>query len=237
MRCPHCATVIERQFCAACGEQRPVRMQMRSIIHDLVRHVADWDAIWLRTINALTLQPGDTCRAYFSGDRRSLVNPLKYAFIMATMYSLLVLLFDIDLRPESVRRTAEATEAFRLVFASLGYLALFYLLPVAWIQARVFRQEGYNTAECYTSLLYLYGQVTLLLILLLPLNIFGIKADAVVRQLLFLVYLVYWNRRLYQASWTRELPRSLVVFMCHLVFSVLAGIMLVAFTTGLATRL
>ena len=53
----------------------------------------------LRTAAHLTLGPGRVARAYVKGQRRTYVNPLKYAFLTATAYVLVINLFKVEIVP------------------------------------------------------------------------------------------------------------------------------------------
>ncbi len=225
--CPACGSAMQRAFCGSCGERRPARLVVGGVLRDVAAQVADWDTNWLRTVRALAWHPGATCRAYFRGDRSRWINPLKYAFILTTLYILAVLASGLDLRPDSMRTDEHAARSFYLVFTSLAYLALVYLLPVAWIQSRLFWRAGYNTAECYVSLLYLYGQLSLLLLLLVPVQMMlDAKLGVLQREAIVLAAVLLWNASLYRSLSPSMLLRSAVVFFALVLSGAVSGSLL-----------
>lgn len=206
-------------FCSHCGEQKFRRLELRRILGEVLGDLANFNSVWLRTLREMTLRPGRAVLAYVSGDRRRFVNPIKYLFVLMTLFAVIVIGLDIDLRPEPVR-IADASDAsiagMHFVFSVLGYLAIVYLLPVAALQARLFRSEGLNVAEHYASLCFFTAQVQLFLAICALTGVLALSAVHLVIRVAAACYLVFWNARLFGRLSFGLAWRSLVVYVAQM---------------------
>lgn len=220
--CAACGSKMEAGYCAQCGERRFRRLDLRRILGEVSADLLNLDTTWLRTLRALTWQPGRTVLAYIAGDRRRFVNPVKYLFVFATLFALAVIAFEVDFRPEELRGYSDVSLAgMHFVFGLLGYLAIIYLLPVAALQARLFRSDGLNVAETYASLCFFAGQVQLFLAIGTVTGILSLPHAMVLSRILAAAYLVFWNSRLFGKFTFGVLWRTLLVYAAYIVFAAL----------------
>ena len=105
--------------------KRTHRLTFGQVARALTSQLLQLDFASLRTAAHLTLGPGRVALAYVKGQRRTYVNPLKYAFLTATAYVLVINLFKVG----SCRRRSVQPEPkrFLLYLSLLPYLTLPYL--------------------------------------------------------------------------------------------------------------
>lgn len=222
--CRRCGADLDGAFCSRCGQKRGARLTVRRTLGELLHHLTSVDSALLRTVVGLTRRPGEVVRRYIAGDRTGYLNPAKYTFLAATLYAFVILVFEIDVRPASVRNTDQrAIEGMRLVVGLLGYLVFVYLLPAAALLRWLFRDAPMNFAESYVALLYFAGHYLLGITLLALIGVFSLPVGFwIVRGFGFLV-LLWLIADLYQRSRLRTFFSSLAVYALVMAGGLAAG--------------
>ena len=216
---------MDTPFCARCGQKRAERLTVSGPLRDLVHHVSSVDSSLARTLVGLTREPGETVRAYLAGNRTGYLNPAKYAFLAATLYTLVVTLFDIDVRPTQWQTSDPRSVAtMHLVLGLVGYLVFLYQLPTAAVLRSFFRRSGLNFAETYTALLFYSGHLMLAFTLLAASGAYGWAGGYWLGRLIALVLLVWFVLRIYRAAPLRTLIATVVVYIVMMIGTVISGI-------------
>jgi Protein of unknown function (DUF3667) len=97
--CPNCGGRFNERYCGQCGQKRTQRLTFVQVTRDLTSQLLQLDFAFLRTAAHLTLGPGRVARGYVKGQRRTYVNPIKYAFVTATVYVLVINFFKVEIVP------------------------------------------------------------------------------------------------------------------------------------------
>jgi hypothetical protein len=95
--CGNCGARLSGEFCQRCGQRRANQIGISRILQDGFAHVFDLESGFLCTLRGLSMRPGAFIRDYLAGKRQSCTNPLKYCFVVITIYALAINLLDINL--------------------------------------------------------------------------------------------------------------------------------------------
>jgi hypothetical protein len=79
---------VDARFCGACGEEWAAGRDysLRRFARESVAAVSDLDSTLLRTLAALIGRPGELTAAYFGGERRRYLAPLKVFFVCNVVF-------------------------------------------------------------------------------------------------------------------------------------------------------
>ena len=212
--CLNCSAPLDGAYCRHCGQEaRAGRLRARALVHEAVEGVTNFDTRLLRTIRALSTDPGALCRDYVKGRRAAWFPPLRYFLSMLAV--VLLVMYWVGFDPatavvtgveETARiarvRTAVAASALRHLNLAMAMLAPLY----AWALRLVFRRADYNYAEVGVFALYTLGHCLLFSVLIEPLKLLALPA-AVVLRLAFQWAYTAWAARgffgvgAWQATW------------------------------------
>lgn len=81
--CLNCGRRFVGDYCPDCGQEATPSGSTGSVVEDFVREFLDIEQGFLETVWALTTIPGQTLRAYLSGNRTQLMSPGRY--LLATL--------------------------------------------------------------------------------------------------------------------------------------------------------
>ncbi len=128
-QCAGCGATIEGSYCSVCGQRRVGRITFRRVFSEAARNLTI-GSTFPRTLIGMTTHPGRVAREYVEGRRKAYLNPLKYTFVIATVFALEVNLLEI--LPLGIDADREAAVSqFRTIIAALAYLAYVHMLPTA----------------------------------------------------------------------------------------------------------
>ncbi len=210
--CRNCQTPTTGRYCPECGQRRARRITFRRVFNEGLEHVMSLDSAFLRTVVDLSRRPGQVCREYLEGQRKAFVNPIKYTFFMATVFALVVNLLDIV--PASIPvDNKSAVQTYKVVVSALGYMAYLYMLPVAALQAWLFRRPRYGVAECYTTLLFFYGQFLILGTILAVAGVYSSPYGILIVRGLGLLYFLWLLARLYDETFGWTLVKGILLYL------------------------
>jgi hypothetical protein len=153
-------------YCPSCGQPRSDRLTFRALLGTSLGTLVDLDRGWLHTVISLTVRSGQAAREYVDGRRLRYTNPLKYCFIVITVYALTINFLQISIEiPGTAPRSDLERQLYFITHGLLAYLAFLTLYPTAVLQALLFRGSGLNAAESYVFCLFVFGHVNWLSIL------------------------------------------------------------------------
>lgn len=157
-RCANCDAPLTGDYCARCGQRRAEDLTVRGMFRHAADTLFDLDRGFLHTVKALFTRPGETCRAYVDGRRQPVTGPLKYCFILMTIYAVTANLLGVEVAVPGVEGFDEREQRlFYLLNSLLGYLIFFILIPSAALQRRLFRRSGDGLGATYAYALFTTG--------------------------------------------------------------------------------
>ncbi|MCA9292101.1 MAG: DUF3667 domain-containing protein [Phycisphaerales bacterium] len=235
--CRSCGQSLGGRYCAHCGQaSSTARLSFRAILGQVVESVFELDSPFLRTVVDLTRRPGTVCREYVAGRRRQYASPFKYCLIMAALYVVALNWFDVDLSKRINTQVGGETEVQAAAVQALvqeitvfvrSHLNsfIFFALPVLALLLRgLFRRAGLNVAEHYAFALFVFGQRTLFLTLLVPFGIMEWPQAVVPIATIEIIYTTWAALRFYGVGWFAALWRIIVAqLVLVVVMGVLAG--------------
>jgi len=180
--CPECGTVRAGDWCAGCGRPHVVpRLTFRGAVATAIAEILDLEQPLVRTVVLLTIRPGRTCRDYVLGERRRLVNPLKYCLLAAAIHTLAMGLLGVSPMPdldgiaeaassEGGRAVERMNATMDWIFEYQGLLNILVLPVMAGLCRLIFIDRRVNLAEWYAVHLYAWGH---LYVLTFPLLVLG----------------------------------------------------------------
>ncbi len=227
--CPNCEGSLHGEFCSTCGQRRPTRIALDTVVAGLKEQIAGLDFHWLHTIRSLWCSPGAMLRDYLRGRRAPFTHPVKLLFLSATLYLVVVSLLGVEVsRDAATQRTATA------VVALINYLVFLLLVPVAWLLRRLFASSGINWAESYVVLCYLWSGYLLLACLLAVVLLPFPGGFMAARTGLGILYVTIALRSFFGCSWPASALKSLALFAGYFLttFSILSAVLLAAHGLG-----
>ncbi|MEM7153824.1 MAG: DUF3667 domain-containing protein [Myxococcota bacterium] len=86
--CLNCGTMVELEFCPACGQRRgDFRKSLLRLIGDVFRETTEFDGRFGRTLRGM-LRPGRITREFNQGKRQRYVSPVRlYLFVSLLMFA------------------------------------------------------------------------------------------------------------------------------------------------------
>ncbi len=148
----------------------------------------------------------------------TLPQPIKYVFIMATLYAVVAHVLDAQFgsQPQAHQLDTVAFKtAMQRMLSLIGYMVFFIQLPVAAAQRLMFRSHAYNVAECYTALLFFNGHLLAFGILGHVTGLYATRYGSVVIVMVGLFYFVWAIVGLYQDRGWRTLSKAIQLYMLY----------------------
>lgn len=194
--CINCGTIHDGAFCPNCGQKREIRrITIKSFILDFTSKWLGWDNKFLRTIKALTVNPGSVPREYIGGNRVRYVGPLGYTFLTTAIMIIMYNLLDLDIRemiqssqdafganagsspPEvSMQEYNQAMAGFMADHFRFMVVAMIPFLALAGLMFYSSKDNGINYLEQSVLFFYIAGHTIWFNILSAPLlKIFGVS--------------------------------------------------------------
>ncbi|HHP7236988.1 DUF3667 domain-containing protein [Longibacter sp.] len=246
--CMNCGADRSGSYCSACGQQyldRP--LTFGHLVRAFISRVFDLDQGLLYTIRRLAVDPGSVARAYVKGRQKPYVGPLAFMVVATAVF-----IGSFELVADSMRSIFEAqgqSAADPAVVDAMDdyvkpYAALLFtvsVLPVAWVQQRVFRSVAdYTFAETLIMVLYCAGQATLytgILQLVIMVAVPSLTGILIVQGSTLLIFPIIahgaygFYRKRWKDVWL-TFAISFTVYMVALVAVIVAVIVLVAWLNG-----
>lgn len=183
-------------------------MTFRTVAAGL-RQMVQLDSALVRTFTQLCIHPGYVARNYIAGRRLAFSNPITYAVLTATIYAVTLNFVTFD--PQS--SVAFYTKFILKLGSLVPYLILLVLGPVAGLQRWLFRHRtGYNTAECYVFLLFMYAQLFVWSTIVVLSGVYDTSVGLAVAAIVALGFLSWGLKEFHSIRIHVALATSVVVF-------------------------
>jgi hypothetical protein len=192
----------------------------REILLRAFENVWDFDSAFLRTCVGLTVRPGEICREYVRGRRKSYMNPFGYLLLAMTV-SLMTESVAAYFWPGTADPTQEGTVPDPLLWFGM-------LVPWAVVWHRLFWSSGFNLAETYVFALYVMGQaIWFEIVMVTPLKAAGFEQVAFwLLGAMLLVYPILVAIGLYHEPRWKVVLKMLATMCLTVVFIIVVAVLL-----------
>ncbi len=178
-QCKSCGEPLVGPYCAQCG-QSPYKgkLTIKRAFGDLVNAVTNVERGFTHTIIKMTTSPGLVIKEFLEGKTRPYFLPARYAFILVTISTLVLIksgIFDLSQQvfnnPENMSENQRAmnAEIQNYVKQFLNFFVLIQLPFNAFISWLLFRKRGYNYAEHFVANTFMIGHLSLFGMAVIPL--------------------------------------------------------------------
>ncbi len=242
--CLNCDARATGEFCSECGQQRITeRLTVRSVLTGALGDLLNLEAAFPRTFVHLFRNPGGVSASYVAGKRTGYVAPARFCFVaLATVILLRVatgatipnleLSDELSAPGERAQYVGQQVRAFiepklnLFVFAALPVAGLGLTLLFGGFSRRPERREqNRNYAEIMVLLLFVVGEVYLLSIALLPLQIASPTGALPIRIGLQIIFFTWATRTFFATRGVKgviQLTLANIIYFLSLVATILA---------------
>ncbi|MDA8016891.1 MAG: DUF3667 domain-containing protein [Thermoanaerobaculia bacterium] len=234
--CMNCGAVLYGVFCSQCGQRSAEPIRWQRAVAETGRRLRTLDFCWVRTVAALTVDPGRMIRRYLRGRRIPYVSPPLYAIGALAIFLAVVLwqrpeltapgtpwsvLPDHPASPvhgsalegeQAIERPADSTERLgRTVFALCAMSSLLVAALTALVQSKLYAGHDFTWVETYVFELFVLGQLALHQTLFALLGAFASKIGLLSLAVVFVLFLAFALSGFYRRSLTSSLPAALLL--------------------------
>lgn len=222
--CPHCGHRIDQRYCPACGEQVAKPLRLAALLSGVFDQLLEFEYPLARTLKALLTKPASLVQRYWSGDRKHFTHPFKLCFWAATIDFALVLALGVGDRLAVGVENADESLQWLLSFGQ--YLLFLYLIPMAWLLARLC-QPRITPLAAYVALLYGFAGVHVLKIFIMPLVLLPSEIVFWIYRLVTPLYLGWLLFSLLPAGFFSRLWRTVLLYLVFIGFQIAVNSMLI----------
>lgn len=225
--CKNCENQHEGDFCNQCGQmviETPYRFKH---VRQKIAKVLNIERGLLYTAYQLTIRPGITIENYLKGITRRYYNPISYVFLIVTISSLIM--SQLNIYEEFQYDFGEALDYTEKQKANMvkfnkflgKYMNIFTMLMLpfmtfgSYISYRSwFKGKKHNLAEHFVIYSFVFGQTTLLGIILMPIT-FSFHSGVLsffIGMFLVTFYFIIITRYLYKFNYFTAFLRSILAY-------------------------
>jgi len=235
--CLNCGGKISSKYCPYCGQEKDTkRFEFKTIFHQIIYGIFNWENFFFRTFNPLLTRPGYFIKDYIKGKRKPYIKPFSLFLFFLTIN---VLVFHwnserfIALIMSSISNIASDVEFTsienirHLVEANLNNQ--YFLLPFIFafsLKLLLRKRTGINYAESLVFSLYSIAMFLFLDILIMFLSIINTK----IWLLSFMVSYIYLSFAVMQFSGCSKVKGftigGMVLFLSYIIFMVIVFILM-----------
>lgn len=248
------------EFCPNCGQkQQHARYRVKAIIHEFFSVVLNVERGLLHTIGKLFTNPGDVVRGYWDGLTKRYYNPVRYAFVMATLSALITITSGVydqqmldmesdqnqsewmygmgqDLSPEELEEQKELNHKVQQETKKyLSFISL-VLIPIgAFAMWLFYKRDGMFYGEALIATAYFIGHTSLLSIFFTILSLTGAISpveNLIGSTAIYIVFGTYILKSTFKADWFSSFGNSVAIFFVS-VLSMVIGLLLLSVVAGI----
>lgn len=248
--CPNCDHALPASdpsnYCPNCGQHmRHQRFKFGVIVREAASVAFNLERGLLYTAGKLTVSPGEVVRNYWDGITRRYYNPLRYAFIMVTLSTLVTLTSGVyekqvseisgsgntaswvQPRPGMTEEEIAEQRAFqdRIQQETKKYLSVFSLLTVpvgAFALWLLFRDRRKYMGELMIATAYYIGHTSLFSItwtIAAYFDLLGATGNMALSSLFNLIYGVFMLKHIFRIPWWRAVLSGPAALLLVIVIS------------------
>ena len=209
--CITCGAGRAGPFCSHCGQRaRDGRLTVRGVVTQTFTSIVDLDRGFLHTAVGLFRDPGRVVGDFVAGRTVNYTHPARY-FVM--LVAAVVLVFTRLKYADVSLVTMDLPEAERMNAWIAAHMNLFMAVTIpfsAGASRWIFRKAGMNYAEHLVFNLYVYGQQSVVFVVMAGLGwAVGMKGAAMLLYtLLSFVYYVWASAGTFRVGWAEALLRT-----------------------------
>jgi len=222
--CKNCKNKFNGLYCNNCGQK--VIQERNTLKHffELITDSFDIERGLLYTTKILFTNPGKIINEYLDGRTKDYYNPLKYLLLLAGLSAIIMIgtdIFDANvgntneffgLDNQKTKFQSQVNAYIKSFLNIIPFLTLpFYSLISKWI----FKKFKLNYAEHLIMNCYLFGQITLITLLLLFVIYLSpslIVFFQVIGIVIFVVYFSYSLKSIFKISIVRSFFASIGIY-------------------------
>jgi hypothetical protein len=172
------------KYCSQCGQERVKRLEVKSIVRDVLHGILHWENSVLKTLLSLLKNPGKTTKDYVTGKRKSFVKPFSYFISIQTIFVIVFhrmsenyfAFLNVKSTGTSENSPIVVSEIQHLVSQYINYFNYFMPVIFAFYFYLFFRKKtGVNYAESLAISLYWVGTTLIFSIALMMLSFLEIR--------------------------------------------------------------
>ncbi|MCB0608189.1 MAG: DUF3667 domain-containing protein [Lewinellaceae bacterium] len=181
MECKNCSQGFDGRFCPACGQKVIAgRITVRSLFVNLFTTITNLEKGFWHTMVRLFTRPDQVIRDFLGGSTIRYVDPFRYLFLWSSISALITLSFNLlefqsdemvkigALKIQQTGKGADTAEVMAWVKRFLNIVPFLIIPFLALAGQWIFRRLKYNYAEHLAINGFLFGQVTLINLIALP---------------------------------------------------------------------
>lgn len=238
--CKNCNNNFKGNFCNSCGQDSHThKINFHYVIHEIQHSIFHVDGGIFYTIKELFKRPGNSIREYINGKRVKHFKPITYVIILSIIYSFLE--HKINKNPfiedglrgilEGIKKGRDFSDRdfkiFEWLIHNYSYSALL-LIPIFSLASFLsFKKSNFNYFEHLVLNTFLFGQITLIFILTIPLSIvFPNNPSIEILRLVFSLLFTFWAYFGFFNN-LKKFSRIINTFLTYSIFTILTIIILI----------
>src|SRR5689334_289537 len=87
--CPNCGALLSARYCAHCGQDSHVTLNLRHFTEEVVEGMTHFDSTFWRTFRPLLFKPGFLTKQFLEGKRKHYAPPLRTYLVLSVLYFLI----------------------------------------------------------------------------------------------------------------------------------------------------
>jgi hypothetical protein len=231
-KCLNCGYELTDKYCSHCGQERPERLETKTILKDITHIIIHWDASVLKTFKCLVKNPGLTVKNYIIGIRKSYIKPFSYFMFIQTLF---VLIFhrwsgryftfvNLTFNSDNVTNHEISIQLQHLVGEYVNYLNYFLPLILAlYLFLFLKRKTGINYAEALAGAFYWVGTTLIFSVIIMILALIEIRIwfISILVNVIFYVYsIINFSGLLFLKGLIKGLLITLLSYFTYIIFVV-----------------
>ncbi|MGV0754726.1 DUF3667 domain-containing protein [Empedobacter brevis] len=241
--CKNCNNNFNGNFCNFCGQSSHIhKINFHFVIHEIQHSIFHVDGGIFYTIKELFKRPGNSIREYIDGKRVKHFKPVTYVIILSIIYLFLEhtinknpfiedgLLGIVDGIKNGRNINEESFKIFEWLIHNYAYTALL-LIPFFSLSSFIsFRKSKFNYFEHLLLNTFLFGQVTLIFLLTIPLSLlFPNNSKTEIIRVVFSIIFTFWAYFQFFNN-LNKFSRILNTVLTYLIFIFLTTLILIILT-------
>lgn len=183
-KCTNCGSELTGKYCSNCGQERVRRLEVKSIVHDVIHGLWHWENSVLKTLLRFLKNPGKSAKDYISGKRKSFVKPFSYFISIQTIFVIVFhrmsenyfAFLNVKSTGTNENSPVVVSEIQHLVSQYINYFNYFMPVIFAFYFYLFFRKKtGVNYAESLAISFYWVGTSLIFSIVLMLISFIDIR--------------------------------------------------------------
>jgi len=204
--CKNCNNNYQGYFCNICGQSSHTnKINLNYVRHEIQHSIFAFDGGIFYTIKELFKRPGISIREFIEGKRVRHFKPVTYVIVLSIIYSFLehkinknpfiedALLGIVEGLKYGRDINNEKLNVFEWLIHNYAYTALLLIPTFSLASFISFKKSKFNYLEHLVLNTFLFGQITIIFILTIPLSIiFKNNPNTEIIRIIFSIIFTLW---------------------------------------------